>query len=165
MFQSCRGGPGLGDTDLGNESRLNETKGVDILREGLGMGEWLTLALNIVCTFQTPGEFLSRLQVWAGVKGVFVCLTLPVTPTGQLEPSPRFRGGGGESSFSFHAHSYFETLSFPQPRRRSPPCLLVLSWLIGPNPGLTAPSGSLQLNTEAGELSRGTGEAEAAISG
>lgn len=80
---------------------------------------------------------------------------------GQLEPSHRW------SRWWNHFHSTrisASRLSFPQPRRGSLHCLLVQSWLIGPNPVLTAPSGSLQLNTEAGEFSPGAGEAEAALS-
>lgn len=72
------------------------------------MRKWLTLALNLVRTFQIPGELfgcLSSRQEYVSARDSIR----------QLELSHQFGGGGG--SFSFCPYSHVQTLSFPQPRR------------------------------------------------
>lgn len=79
------------------------TRGVDIHSEGLGMRKWLTPALNLVRTFQIPGELfgcLSSRQEYVSARDSIR----------QLELSHQFGGGGGD-----HFHSVLIPMSRPCP--------------------------------------------------
>lgn len=64
------------------------TRGVVIRSERLGMGKWLTPALNLVSTFQIPRELLNCLPL-RQESGVYMSARDYIR---QLEPSHQFGG-------------------------------------------------------------------------
>lgn len=82
---------------------MDMTRGVDIRSEGLGVRKRLTPALNLVSTFQIPGE------LQAGVEGAGDLIR-------QLEPSHRF---GGKNHFHFIHISTSRPCPFHSPEEKA----------------------------------------------